>query len=49
MYLLGAAKAAVGPHTFEGLESHSHEALAESLLDFVIGGLFRDPSVAGKR
>jgi AcrR family transcriptional regulator len=49
VYLLGAAKAAVGPHTFEGLESHSHEALAESLLDFVIGGLFRDPSVAGKR
>jgi AcrR family transcriptional regulator len=49
VYLLGAAKAAVGPHTYEGLDAHSHEALAESLLDFVIGGLFRDPSAAGTR
>ncbi|MCB9789322.1 MAG: TetR/AcrR family transcriptional regulator [Deltaproteobacteria bacterium] len=46
VYLLGAAKAAVGPHTFEGLDSHSHEQLAESLLDFVIGGLFRTPGGA---
>ncbi|MEZ4265898.1 MAG: TetR/AcrR family transcriptional regulator [Myxococcota bacterium] len=49
VYLLGAAKAAVGPHTYEGLDAHSHEALAESLLDFVIGGLFRAPSAASTR
>ncbi len=46
VYLLGAAKAAVGPHTYEGLGDHSHEALAESLLDFVTGGLFPAPSAA---